>query len=1103
MNESSEIEQQLWELVYGLLSEEETRELQQRIRSDRQLARKYAEICLQADLVASASKLPAPPAELSVSAIDPTSKPAAKSPSFTKKPAPSTSVSQKSKVQPWIDRGLLVLAASLLLLMVGVGPQALKKVDTESVAFHYPHIKMTTDRPMIEAISSQLKVTLSDATGKPMSLPTRAQVVTPMGEVANIPVTPGRELGELSLPLARNVVVPGSKLQVQVDGLPKQEVPLPIQSNPVEDVVVLEKSVASPGETLHFFAYGRHAIGGEITKPSADSIRLFGISNAKDAKQAADPMLEATAENERKFLRDGEVVKGEITIPKETALGLAAVSLEKSGLPVAEQPVLIVAADEQQLASGASKASTQSLALNTQRKAGESLERFHMEGMAKKSMTAPLMRSQPEAGAAAPPPPRPEESSLPASDASEGRPNLPAGLARGALPPGAPSPSALGAMPPSGGSRSKEDALASSESASGKENAQRRMAKAKGGAIAGVAGPAGEGPASGQLSMKSQSQLEKESSGELAKSNLERASGGQPADNDQLDRNLGGGLGGLGGGAGNRAFDTEEKSAIAQAPMTGRWLRRGSDANVVLPVPAALANPANPVQVDIRSGNDVIASQFFDATQIQDGNISIPVPAEVPPPLTAQFFGSNASNRFTVDVPSSLSSTLDRIQIAGSQEVYQPGQSVEMTIEPPAGEGRDFEVLGVQVVQTELLTDVFRFSGSDTQVAISGSLRNRNAISEKRLNNALSELPAKNDGAFAKMEKSNGTGGQEANALGDKTLQDPSKQYTDASAARDGVADELSIAAQSPVLLWDNSGETTRNFQSEVDQLTRRQSSFRKVFDLGIVGLVAVALGLVASRFVKSASASQNKAATRTATTSARPWTARQYWGATAAMAAMVLAMVIWWPNGPLSRKMAMHGVGSATPDTESMAPSMPPPMAPATKPNSTSGEVQDFVAEKRQAAAKREIEALKETAPLQERSEAYSDVPPAAKPLLADAPSAAMDDATDQGGDPAPQQDERKSKLREQVAIPLSLYWMTPDPKSGSERIPIRFTLPEAEADYTLIVHAVENGQPVIKQVPIVIRHPALAKEAVPTEPEPAEPKPASEPKPAPPQPK
>lgn len=644
--------------------------------------------------------------------------------------------------------------------------------------------------------------------------------------------------------------------------------------------------------------------------------------------------------------------------------------------------------------------------------------------------------------------------------------------------------------------------MASGESASGKENAQRRMAKAKGGAVAGVAGPAGGGPASAQLGMKSPGQLEEEHSGELAKSNLERASGGQPSDSDQLDRNLGGGLGGLGGGTGNRAFDTEEK-LLAQAPVTGRWLRRGSDANVVLPVPAALANPANPVQVDIRSGNDVIASQFFDASQIQDGNISIPVPAEVPPPLTAQFFGSSASTRFTVDVPGSPSLALDQIQIAGSQEVYQPGQSVEMTIEPPAGEEKNFEVLGVQVVQTELLTDVFRFSGSETQVANSGSRRNRSAISEKRLNNAISELPAKNDGAFAKMEKSSGTGGREANALGDKAQQDQSKQYADSSAVRDGVVDELSVAAQSPVLLWDNSGETTRNFQSEVDQLTRKQSSFRKVFDLGIVGLVAVALGLVASRFVKSASASQNKAATRTATTSTRPWTARQYWGATAAMAAVVLAMVIWWPNGPLSRKMAMHGAGSATPDTKSMAPSMPPPMAPATQPNAISGELQDFVAEKRQATAKREIEALKETAPPRERSEANSDLPPAAKPLLAETPGAAMDDATGQGGDPAPQQDERKSKLREQVAIPLSLYWMTPDPKSGSERIPIRFTLPEAEADYTLIVHAVENGQPVIKQVPIVIRHPALAKEAVPTEPEPAEPKPASEPKPAPPQPK
>jgi len=1098
MNESSEIEQQLWELVYGLLSEEETRELQQRIRSDRQLARKYAEICLQADLVASASKLPAPPAELSVSAIDPTSKPAAKSASSTKKTAPSAPVYRKSAVQPWIDRGLLVLAASLLLLMVGVGPQALKKIDTASVAYQHPSIKMTTDRPMIEAISSQLKVSLSDATGKPMSRPTRAQVVTPMGEVTNVPVTPGRELGELSLPLARNVVVPGSKLQVQVEGLAQQEIPLPIQTNPVEDVVVLEKPIASPGETLHFFAYGRHAIGGEITKPSADSVQLFGSSAAKDAKQAADPMFDAPMENRSRFLKEGEIVKGEITIPKETSLGLAAVSLGKSGLPVAEQPVLIVAPEEQQLVSRLPEGGPQTLALNSpERKAGESLERFHKETLAKKSLMAPGMLSQAE-GRVAPPPPLSASEPTLANDAVAGASSAAQKMARGAVSPTAPSPSGLGAMPPPGG-RAKEDELASGESASGKEDAMRRMAKAKGGALAEVPGVGG--PAGGQFGMKNQRLQQLESSGELAKSNQDRVSGEKPSGIDQVDPGMaGGGLGGLGGGSGNRDYDTEEKM-LAEAPTMGRWLRRGSDANVVLPVPQALANPAKPVQVDIRSGNEVIASQFFDATQIQDGNISVPVPAEVPPPLTAQFFGGSANRWFTVEVPASSSSALDGLQIAGRQEVYQPGQSVEMSIEPPTGEWKDFEVLGVQVVQTDLLTDVFRFSGSESRVADSRDSLSRSNLADKRAFNMPAPQDADGSRSLPTKEKTSGRNEQNANSLGNDPQADYAKNRSHMNSESDGLLDKLSVAAQSPVVLWDTSLETSKNYQSEVDQLKSQRNYSRKLFDMGIVGFVVVALGLVASRFLTSSAASNAKTAARPTTSPVPVWTARQYWGATAAFAALVLAMVIWWPNGPLAYKTAMHSVGSANPEAQSMPPGMPPATAPAAKPDATTSSV----AEEHNAIAKREIEALTEAGVTRERAEANSEIGPAAGALLAEPPPApaAMNDSANKGAEPAPQGDERKFKLREKVALPLSLYWMTPEPQSGPERIPIRFTLPEAEADYTLIVHAVENGQPVTKQVPIVIRHRALAKEAASSDPAPAEPAPASEPKPAPPQPK
>src|SRR6186713_1558378 len=56
-NDSSQLREQMWDLVYGLLEQDESRELITRIKSDPQAARLYAEVRLQADLVGYASKV--------------------------------------------------------------------------------------------------------------------------------------------------------------------------------------------------------------------------------------------------------------------------------------------------------------------------------------------------------------------------------------------------------------------------------------------------------------------------------------------------------------------------------------------------------------------------------------------------------------------------------------------------------------------------------------------------------------------------------------------------------------------------------------------------------------------------------------------------------------------------------------------------------------------------------------------------------------------------------------------------------------------------------------------------------------------------------------
>ena len=53
----SELRESMWDLVYGLLSEEESQALIAQIKSDPNAARLYAEVRLEADLVAQAARV--------------------------------------------------------------------------------------------------------------------------------------------------------------------------------------------------------------------------------------------------------------------------------------------------------------------------------------------------------------------------------------------------------------------------------------------------------------------------------------------------------------------------------------------------------------------------------------------------------------------------------------------------------------------------------------------------------------------------------------------------------------------------------------------------------------------------------------------------------------------------------------------------------------------------------------------------------------------------------------------------------------------------------------------------------------------------------------
>src|SRR3954449_5717814 len=72
MTDSQQLRESMWDLVYGLLSDEESKALVARIKSDPGAARLYAECRLQADLVGQAARVE--DSSLALRATEPESK---------------------------------------------------------------------------------------------------------------------------------------------------------------------------------------------------------------------------------------------------------------------------------------------------------------------------------------------------------------------------------------------------------------------------------------------------------------------------------------------------------------------------------------------------------------------------------------------------------------------------------------------------------------------------------------------------------------------------------------------------------------------------------------------------------------------------------------------------------------------------------------------------------------------------------------------------------------------------------------------------------------------------------------------------------------------
>ena len=335
MNENQTLREQMWDLCYGLLSAEEVAALHKQIKSDPAAARLYAEVRLQADLVASASKVEDASVTLSVPDEGRKVQPAAKSHSGAGespfRPGKSGRAGKKLFAPSYrAANWLAALAATALLALIGYGLYAPMQFGGSALPDSIV-ASVYSRQPLQSGLTQNLKVVATNGRGEPAST-ALAWSVRVDGNVVEQDVVQTDKSGEVQFSLPGSSLQPGAILEVQAQGDKQKEgtrpyfqanehhrhdwaevsskfvVPLAPKPEPVIADVRFEQDSYQPGETFRFWSHSRRAFSNQPTL-EADEWKLV----ASDGREIQPAAIEARPE--------AGVVSGAFQIPADGPQG--------------------------------------------------------------------------------------------------------------------------------------------------------------------------------------------------------------------------------------------------------------------------------------------------------------------------------------------------------------------------------------------------------------------------------------------------------------------------------------------------------------------------------------------------------------------------------------------------------------------------------------------------------------------------------------------------------------------------------------------------------------------------------------------------------------
>ncbi|QDU73341.1 MG2 domain protein [Bremerella volcania] len=251
MDDRERIQQQMLELIYGLLSDEESAELVDRISSDGQLAREYAELKEQTELLAEVTKADTQP------------------PNYDqwKREAEDDRPTPRTPAATWASRTLQVVAALAACLLIAALAYPMLSIDQqdqtlalakqkESLASHFLSVSVTGPSLMAAEVRNDFFVSIENAEAQPVDAEVEYTFKNPEGATVYYGLTKATN-GQVTCQIPADEVSYATKLEVVARyEQAKSKLDVDVKAAPPKPIAVLQtdRPVAEPGETVNIRA---------------------------------------------------------------------------------------------------------------------------------------------------------------------------------------------------------------------------------------------------------------------------------------------------------------------------------------------------------------------------------------------------------------------------------------------------------------------------------------------------------------------------------------------------------------------------------------------------------------------------------------------------------------------------------------------------------------------------------------------------------------------------------------------------------------------------------------------------------------------------------